>query len=55
MSLIAPSRSTERETPDRKGGRTPYATNKGGTIDAPSSPAANAPKSVFRKGDDLRK
>ncbi len=32
----------------------PYATNKGGKIDAPRGVGASEPKSVAIKGDDLR-
>ena len=33
----------------------PYATNRGGKIQAPVNPAQNDPKGTVRKGDDLRK
>lgn len=33
----------------------PYATNRGGRIDAPAKPSQNDPKSTVTRGDDLRK
>lgn len=33
----------------------PYATNRGGKIDAPKAPAAKDPRATVTKGDDLRK
>lgn len=33
----------------------PYATNKGGRIVSPKSPAASDPSATVTKGDDLRK
>ncbi len=35
--------------------KNPYATNRGGKINAPVSPAQNDPKSTVTRGDDLRK
>ena len=35
--------------------KNPYATNKGGRIQAPTAPATDRPVSTVRKGDDLRK
>ena len=32
----------------------PYATNKGGKIEAPRKPSANDPKSTRKEGNDLR-
>lgn len=33
----------------------PYATNRGGKIDAPKAPAAGDPRATVTKGDDLRR
>lgn len=33
----------------------PYATNRGGKIDAPKAPASGDPRATVTKGDDLRK
>ena len=33
----------------------PYATNRGGKIDAPKSPALKDPRATVTKGDDLRR
>jgi len=41
-----------KQTKERKN---PYATNRGGKIEAPVSPSANDPVATVRKGDDLRK
>ena len=35
--------------------KNPYATNRGGKIEAPHAPAANDPRATVKKGDDLRK
>jgi hypothetical protein len=35
--------------------KNPYATNRGGRIEAPTRPAANDPKATVKRGDDLRK
>ena len=35
-------------------GKNPYATNRGGLIAAPAEVAAGDPRSVGRKGEDLR-
>jgi len=35
--------------------KNPYATNRGGRINAPVSPSANDPKSTVTRGDDLRR
>ena len=33
----------------------PYATKRGGKIDAPKAPASGDPRATVTKGDDLRK
>lgn len=33
----------------------PYATNRGGKIDAPRTPAKDDPRATVTKGDDLRR
>lgn len=33
----------------------PYATNKGGKIQAPNTPSAADPRATVTKGDDLRR
>jgi hypothetical protein len=35
--------------------KNPYATNRGGKIDAPAHPSQGDPKSTVTRGDDLRK
>ncbi len=35
--------------------RNPYATNRGGRIQAPVSPGAQDPRSTVTRGEDLRK
>lgn len=32
----------------------PYATNRGGKIEAPHNPAANDPSATRKRGEDLR-
>ena len=34
--------------------KNPYATNRGGKINAPISPLVNEPKATVKRGDDLR-
>lgn len=34
--------------------KNPYATNRGGKINAPTSPLVNEPKAIVKRGDDLR-
>ncbi len=41
-----------KKSNDRKN---PYATNRGGRIDAPVSPSQNDPKSTVTRGEDLRR
>lgn len=36
-------------------GKSPYATNRGGKIEAPVNPSSADPKSTVTRGDDLRK
>lgn len=36
-------------------GKNPYATNRGGKIDAPNRPESEPRASVIRSGEDLRK
>ena len=36
-------------------GRNPYATNRGGRIEAPNRPEAEPRAGVIRSGEDLRK
>ena len=33
----------------------PYATNKGGKINSPNTPASGDPRATVTKGDDLRR
>lgn len=33
----------------------PYATNRGGKIDAPRKPSSGDPRATVTKGDDLRR
>jgi hypothetical protein len=40
---------------NRKIFNNPYATNRGGKIDAPKTPSAGDPRATVTKGDDLRK
>ena len=40
---------------ERNRTKNPYATNKGGKIEAPVSPSKGDPKATVKRGDDLRK
>lgn len=35
--------------------KNPYVTNRGGRIEAPTSPSAGDPRATVTKGDDLRR
>lgn len=40
---------------ENKQTKNPYATNRGGKINAPTSVGAGDPKATVKRGDDLRK
>lgn len=40
---------------NRKNHINPYVTNRGGKINAPTSPSVGDPRATVTKGDDLRK